>query len=471
MSHSLYSTTYHLRAHKRDGFIEFVKALLLTPFILHTRPISSRPTSSSLAAKSSSASAQPAVASTLYRSPTEAALVGPDPAAAAAAGFEVESAPDGDANVARYCEVLECIEALIMDHMAHQSSGLPELSRLTQLVPSVGTFFTPLPLRDSFLEINKKRSIAGRRNVPPSFNDIRHLLNLSQVTAIASTLELITFDGDMTLYADGADFSRDSVLVDLIVNLLRQSVTLPLQVTPEMLRDTSSDFRVFYTESGRPIYLPNCGNYLFRFDPATDRLVYIPEADYQPPWMCQWSSAAAAISTILDIGQACAEQSCEEMGILDRVRIIRKERAVGVVSHPEASLSREQLDELALAIQRRLNNYQYAKRVAGITNGAVSAVQVPFCAFNGGSDVWLDIGNKSIGVRLLQEVVGGVAEKDTLHIGDQFLSTGNDLWTRSCAATAWITSPGETADLLRQLHAEMTRTRGAKSDLAVEATA
>ena len=68
--------------------------------------------------------------------------------------------------------------------------------------------------------VDKQRSFSERRFVPPSFNDIRHLLNHAQVIAIASQLELITFDGDMTLYADGADFQKDSQLVTLLCKLL-----------------------------------------------------------------------------------------------------------------------------------------------------------------------------------------------------------------------------------------------------------
>ncbi|KAJ2742275.1 IMP 5'-nucleotidase, partial [Coemansia sp. BCRC 34490] len=35
---SHYKVNYHLRAHKRDSFIEFIKGLLLTPFVLHSLP-------------------------------------------------------------------------------------------------------------------------------------------------------------------------------------------------------------------------------------------------------------------------------------------------------------------------------------------------------------------------------------------------------------------------------------------------
>lgn len=102
------------------------------------------------------------------------------------------------------------------------------LSRLSQLVPSVGVFFTPLPLSKSFSVINSKRSIASRRHVAPSFNDVRYILNYAQVYAIASSLKLVTFDGDMTLYQDGANFSSDSILVGLIVALLAKGITVSI---------------------------------------------------------------------------------------------------------------------------------------------------------------------------------------------------------------------------------------------------
>lgn len=40
---SLYRINYQLRSHKRDSLIEFIKALLLTPFVLHAKPASGDP--------------------------------------------------------------------------------------------------------------------------------------------------------------------------------------------------------------------------------------------------------------------------------------------------------------------------------------------------------------------------------------------------------------------------------------------
>lgn len=89
---------------------------------------------------------------------------------------------------------------------------------------------------------------------------------------------------------------------------------------------------------------------------------------------------------------------------------------------------------------------------------------VPFCAFNGGRDVFVDIGDKSWGVAVCQQWFGrrdgtGVAIKgeNTLHVGDQFLSAGsNDFKARSVGTTAWIASPDETVDLLDEL-ADLTK--------------
>lgn len=75
---------------------------------------------------------------------------------------------------------------------------------------------------------------------------------------------------------------------------------------------------------------------------------------------------------------------------------------------------------------------------------------IPYCAFNGGSDVWVDVGNKLIGVQVMQKLLGA-SPAETAHIGDQFLSTGNDISTRLGCATVWIASPAETESFLRIL--------------------
>lgn len=64
--------------------------------------------------------------------------------------------------------------------------------------------------------------------------------------------------------------------------------------------------------------------------------------------------------------------------------IIRKERAVGLI--PGAPTIYEVLEELAITVQQQLVD-----------------APLPFCAFNGGGDVFVDVGNKSLGLEALMQ--------------------------------------------------------------------
>ncbi|KAG0264062.1 IMP 5'-nucleotidase [Linnemannia exigua] len=126
-----------------------------------------------------------------------------------------------------------------------------------------------------------------------------------------------------------------------------------------------------------------------------------------------------------------------------KAMILRKSRAVGIVPVGNATkIAREQLDECVLSTQQRLLEYQ---QMSGPTKTAI-----PFCVFNGGNDVFVDIGNKLIGVQVLQKYLGAAPDA-TVHVGDQFLSTGNDFATRSSCCTLWIISPEETEGVLNEL--------------------
>lgn len=127
--------------------------------------------------------------------------------------------------------------------------------------------------------------------------------------------------------------------------------------------------------------------------------------------------------------QACVED--QHM----RARIIRKKRSVGLIPKTDEKIPREALDEAVLRIQTELDE---------------AKVTLPFCAFNGGSDAWVDVGNKRVGVQVLQSYLGIPAE-ETLHIGDQFLNTGNDIAARSICPCVWITEPQETTYILKTI--------------------
>ena len=99
---------------------------------------------------------------------------------------------------------------------------------------------------------------------------------------------------------------------------------------------------------------------------------------------------------------------------------------------------------------------------------------LPFCAFNGGNDVFVDIGDKSWGVLVCQKFFGNgrdgegnsIRGERTLHVGDQFLSAGsNDFKARAVGTTAWIASPTETVELLDEL-GDMMAFREKRRDLS-----
>ena len=75
---------------------------------------------------------------------------------------------------------------------------------------------------------------------------------------------------------------------------------------------------------------------------------------------------------------------------------------------------------------------------------------IPYCAFNGGNDGWVDVGNTRVGVQALADLLNVPAE-GCLHIGDQMYETGNDIAARSCCPTCWISNPVETKKILKRL--------------------
>jgi IMP and pyridine-specific 5'-nucleotidase len=73
-------------------------------------------------------------------------------------------------------------------------------------------------------ETDSKYAVSQRKHICPSFNELRHILNLSQVISIGQNLSLISFDGDQTLYSDGGNFENNMELAFLIICLLKARV-------------------------------------------------------------------------------------------------------------------------------------------------------------------------------------------------------------------------------------------------------
>ncbi len=397
-------------------------------------------------------------------------------------------------------DTFEHFETLIDEHRERQES--PQPSRLQQLVPTIGTFHTPLPLRDAFEAYNEKHKLTKRKHIQISFNELRHILNLAQIMAFSDRRkilrafsdiqddessgssekrsqdgqndtngeknapigtfhgpQLISFDGDQTLYSDGANFESNPKLAHQLYTLLRHGVAVAI-VTAAGYEYNVEKYE--YRISGLLRYFENkqltpeeCNrfylfggecNYLLRLGPDY-RLVPVPE---QGPngWLfatqslkdspANWSEQD--ISNLLDSALATVEYTISELNL--KARAIRKKRSVGLVPlepGKQTEISRESLDETVLRSHEALRKMR---------NG--EGPGLPYCAFNGGTDAWVDVGNKRVGVQILQSYLGITPER-SLHIGDQFLNTGNDYAARDVSPCIWIINPQETTYILKTI--------------------
>lgn len=433
---SRYRVDYALKEHRRDEFIQFIKQLLSTPFVLY------------------------AVKPAGTISDVEEVMV------------------DSEAR-RRYAEIFHDLETLVDNHIEMTRAGMPELSRLHQLVPSIGTFFTPLPLEKAFYIEDQRRSISERRLVAPSFNDIRLILNTAQVIWLATSyqngktseylsmrtsglanprnvdqfdkLQLMTFDGDITLYADGHNLEKSSPIVPQLIGLLAKGIFIGIitaagyktadkyhERLPGLIDAITSSKKLTDQQRENMMIVGGEANYLYRYSNKEKGLANIEKQEWLLDEMKGWNQKDIIES--LDFAQRKLARLISKLHL--HAKIVRKERSVGIIPAPGHHLIREQLEEVVLRVDRDLRRFEPAKRIE-------------WCAFNGGADVWVDIGDKSYGVRILQTYLNrkhdlSIGPGSTLHVGDQFASLGaNDYASRTAAATAWISSPDETHMLLK----------------------
>ncbi|KAF2644824.1 IMP-specific 5'-nucleotidase-like protein 1 [Massarina eburnea CBS 473.64] len=395
-----YRVEYALKTHRRDQLIEWIKGLLAVPFVLHSQP-------------------------TAVFEPTDKSV---DHMAAQ--------------TQRRYAEIMRDVEEIINDHIAHQKPGVLTQSKLKLLVPSVANFFTPLALHDAFIWQDQRRAISYRRFVPPSFNDVRLVLNTAQVMSLVRNgpLELVTFDGDVTLYADGESLTPENPVIPRILRLMRTGSKIGI-VTAAGYTEARRYYERLYglldaiyasdlpvASKQNLVVIGGESNYCFRFaGDSPDMLRLVPRQEWLLKEMVLWKEPD--ITALLDVAEASLKDTVKNLRM--EADLVRKERAVGIIPKPGYKFCREVLEETEMS---EVGN------------------RLPFCAFNGGNDVFVDIGDKSWGVLACQRFFGGIEGGKTLHVGDQFLSAGaNDFKARLACTTAWIANPAETVQLLDEI--------------------
>ncbi|EED14317.1 IMP-specific 5'-nucleotidase (Isn1), putative [Talaromyces stipitatus ATCC 10500] len=404
-----YRVEYALKTHRRDQLIEWIKGLLAVPFVLHSQPT---------------------------------------------VVFHEESirlAAVATATQQRYAEIMRDVELLIKDHINHNNRSLPGKSKLKLLVPTVGHFFTPLLLEDAFIYQDQRRHISRRRFVAPSFNDVRLTLNTAQLMGLvrSSAIRLLTFDGDVTLYEDGCCLDGDNPVLSRLLRLLSQGkkigiVTAAGYTEPShyylrlkgLLDAVKADTSLTPDQKSGLIVMGGESNFLFRYDQSSPHLLsFVPRSEWMLDEMHTWNDKD--IDELLNVAEASLRECVSNLSL--PANVLRKSRAVGIYPVKGKKMHREQLEETVLVVQNMVERSEVGKKL-------------PFCAFNGGNDVFIDIGDKSWGVRACQRYFGGIDRSTTLHVGDQFLSAGaNDFKARTACTTAWIANPAETVQLLDEM--------------------
>ena len=293
-------------------------------------------------------------------------------------------------------------------------------------------------------------------------------------------LELITFDGDVTLYDDGDVLTPENPVLPRILVLLESGVKVGI-VTAAGYTQAERYYERLYglldavsastslTAENREnlIIMGGEANYLFRFS-ATHKycLDMLSRKEWMLDEMRTWTQKD--IDELLKLAER-ALKDCVKNLDLD-AQVIRKERAIGIIPKSGKHFAREQLEETVMVTQRtlvRLNIPHHLLFAQFLQETSPVGRKIPFCAFNGESpdcriidharklinDVFVDIGDKSWGVLACQRYFGGIDGSKSLHVGDQFLSAGaNDFKARLACTTAWIANPQETVRLLDELH-------------------
>ena len=355
----------------------------------------------------------------------------------------------------------------------HQDTSTPR-SKLLMLVPTISSFFTPLALEDAFRYQDAKRAISSRRFVAPSFNDIRLILNTAQLISQIrpktpagpnaeprALLQLLTFDGDVTLYDDGGSLEsiQKNPVITRLLHFLAKDVRIGIVTAAGytdpglyfnrlggLLTAIQSSQELTSAQKSNLIIMGGESNFLMVFDEAAEHcLKYVQRSKWILDTMKTWKEEP--IQKLLDIAEAAFHSCIKTLKL--QAKVLRKDRAVGIYAPDQTKrLTREQLEETVLVVQQLIES----SIVTGPGQSRPAHANIPFTVFNGGADVFMDVGDKSLGVQACQKWFGGLPPSSTLHVGDQFLSGGgNDFKARSACCCAWIASPAETVSLLDEI--------------------
>ena len=247
---------------------------------------------------------------------------------------------------------------------------------------------------------DSRRLISSRRFVPPSFNDIRVILNTAQVMSLVhgGPIDLVTFDGDVTLYDDGQSLASESAVIKRILMLMGKGTKIGIVTAAGYLEAIKYYSRLhglldaIHASSltselkENLIVMGGESNYLFRYSSSSpDRLAAVPRHEWLLDEMKLWTEED--IVELLDTAESALRDSIETMRL--DAQVIRKERGVGIIPSEGQRFAREQLEETVLLTQKILvwvvmqRTLPRSKLIFLPQEMSPVGRRLPFCAFNG----------------------------------------------------------------------------------------
>lgn len=180
-------------------------------------------------------------------------------------------------------------------------------------------------------------------------------------------LELVTFDGDVTLYDDGKDLTEDNPIIPKILQLMRRGSKIGI-VTAAGYTEAKPYYGRLYglldaiQASDLPlearqnlIIMGGESNFCFKFDENSPVLLrLIPREEWLLKEMLSWHESD--IKDLLDLAEVSLRDTVKNFRM--EASVVRKERAVGIVPKEGHKFCRETLEETVLIVQKILVGFE-----------------------------------------------------------------------------------------------------------------
>lgn len=176
-------------------------------------------------------------------------------------------------------------------------------------------------------------------------------------------LDLVTFDGDVTLYDDGMCLVPENPVIPKILQLMRRGSKIGIVTAAGYTEAKRYYERLFgllnaIQTSDLPldskqnlIVMGGESNFCFKFDGnSPDMLKFVPREEWLLKEMLAWHEAD--IKDLLDLAEASLKDTVRNFRM--EALVVRKERAVGIIPKDGHKFCRETLEETVLIVQKIL---------------------------------------------------------------------------------------------------------------------